>query len=895
MGRCATCCSDLDCEDMSQCQPGQCWDGLCQHDRPFSSPDLSGAVEVPQNVRGLLGMGSLVVLQLSRTILVADLRIAGSARFISSLSFPGTLLGIEASPPLVLAMVETPGEVDPRIHVVDLSIPRFPRTLVVLRLDGLRAADLDATLLAAVSPGMIHLVDVSTPGNPAVLSRLHVDCPDPVDVEVSGADAVVACGAAGHVLVDLDDPRSPTVAASGQEAALQVHGAQGSWLLLGEDASDASLMTVTGDAPPAFTPVDATAFLDFDGTHLLTSTSLMTSSGKDRVPVAGGVAAGKLAGGRIYLARGSEDGGLEIDIERLKDAHLVLEASMPLDPFVPLADAAFSGQRAVLAGKGGGILIVDAADPGSPRVDHSFVHEAEIVSVAWTGPEEIAVADADGRLVLLDYSVRSAPPKTRTADRAVDAQSRIVDMEPAGGVLAITGANGLLESIEHQGVDVPYVASTITLAGTSSIEAIAPGIMLVSSTDDDGQSVIQSVALAPDGSPAGPVCGPWKQPGSLAATDGERVFDAVGDDLRVRPLEEGAPAGDPSWVRAISPGALLWHEQRLWATGPGGLVVIAAGLEVEQATGPLPHLPPSGRLRPLEGGIALVTDTGAFMAETSLPPVHIAERRLLEDVPPAQGLVRGKDVLHLAAGSSVRVMDGEQIQLEGTVSALDHAAGLLLASLGRDGLAVLVPGQAPAYVKVVALDAAAVPDGACVAAGEDGLAVIDLSDPLQPAISQVFAEAGIVTEVAVLGLNCYAMQAGGGITIASLVDPMTPKLVGRLEAGEDLSPRHLWSAGGGLVVSEGRRLVFLDVAEPPAARVRSSILMDGVVEGFTLDDGLAAASGSLTWFIDMTGDEPALEGSYDGPWEPDAVLLEGDRLLGLGQGALWTLDLSCLR
>ena len=97
------------------------------------------------------------------------------------------------------------------------------------------------------------------------------------------------------------------------------------------------------------------------------------------------------------------------------------------------------------------------------------------------------------------------------------------------------------------------------------------------------------------------------------------------------------------------------------------------------------------------------------------------------------------------------------------------------------------------------------------------------------------------------------------------------------------------------MVSEGRRLVFLDVDAPPVARVRSSILLDGEVEGFTMDGGLAAAAGALTWFIDLSGDDPALAGSYDGPWHPRSVLLEGDRLLALGPGAMWTLDLACLR
>ncbi len=889
-GRCASCCSDVDCEDMSECHPGQCWDGACRHDRPFSSPAPTGAVEVPGSIQAIRGMGSLVVLQLTRTLLVADLRVAASPRFISSVPLPGAVLGIEASPPLLLAMILMPGEADPSIHVIDLSLPRFPRTPVALRLEGLRAADLDKTLLAAVSPGRIHLVDVSAPGDPAVLSRLDIDCPEPVDVEVSGSEAVVACGEAGHVLVDLHDPREPGVAASGAAAVTQVVGAGGRWLLLGRDDGDASLMSWDGAAGPQLAPVDAEALLDFDGERILTRSALTRPPGKGGIPVGQGVVAGCLDGGRIYTVRDDGAGGLGIEIEREADGQLQAEAFMPLDPFVPLADAAFSGRRGVLAGAAGGIMVIDAADPGAPRVDHSFVHEGPIVAVAWTGAEEIAVAGGDGRLVFLDYSVRSAPPTSRAAGGA----SPIVDMEPAGSFLAVTRADGTLETIEHQGVQTPYVASTIDLAGAATIEAVAPGVMLVSSVAD-GQAAIQSVPLGPDGAPSGPASAAWTQPLPAAATDGLRLFDVVGADLRIRPLEGGVPSAEPSWVRAVQPGAILWHEQGLWAAGPGGLFLVGDGLRIVQATGPHPHLPASGRPRSIEGGLVLVTDGAVITAATSVPPVHVAERTLLDDPAPAAGLVRGAQGLLLAAGSSVGIAGGEQFQLRGPVSDLDPAAGYVLASLAQDGLAVLSPGRAPAYADLLALDAAAVPDGACVAAGEHGLGIVDLADPARPEIVRVFAEAGTVTEVAVVGLNCYALQAGGGIAIASLVDPGTPKLVGRLEAGQDLSALHVWSADGGLVVSQGRRLVFLDVDEPPAAQVRSTILMDGRIEGLALEGGLAAASGALTWFIDLTGDEPVLAGSYDGPWEPRSVLIEADRLLGLGSGALWSLDLSCLR
>ena len=894
-GRCASCCADIDCEDMSACEPGQCWDGVCLHDRPFSSPEPTGAVEAPADVLGIRGMGSLVVLGLSRTILVADLRVAEAPRFISSLSFPGPVARIEASPPLVLALVETPGH-DPRIHVIDLSLPRFPRTPVVLRLDDLRAADLDASLLAAVSPDEMHLVDVSSPGSPAVLSRIDLDCPEPVDVEISGSQAMVACGAAGHVLVDVGDPRQPTVSYGGEQEAFGVSGSQGRWMLLGREGAPAVLVTTSPDGPPALSQVDVRLHLDYDGTYLLTADALAPAPGAPGTTIDGDVIAGALDGGRAYLVRETPGGARQVEVRRLDETPPGPAAIMPLSPFAPLADVAVQGRRLVLAGRDGGILVVDAADPGSPRVDNSLVLDARVVSVAWTGPREIAVAEEGGRLVLVDTSPGPSPAAVRPVDRSGGGGAGIVDVEPAGRVIAVTCTDGTLETIEHRGVDVPFVSATIPLAGTSAIASLAPGMMLVSGTAaEDGLFRVQTVALDPDGTPCGPASDPWMQPGPQVASDGKRIFDAVGPDVRVRALDGDRPGDGEAWVGAVPPGPLLWHEQALWVAGPGGIVVVSEGLAVEHATGPLPLLPPVSRLAPLAGGIALIADAAVITAETSLPPVHLTARRLLGEVSAAAGLVGPASSPRLAAGGSVRTPDGDEVQLGARVLAIDGEAGLVLVSLGDDGLAVLVPGGAPSHLEVAALDAARVPDAACVATGEGGLAIVDLSDPARPVLTEILAAAGHVTEVATLGLNCYAMQPGGPISVASLVDAASPRLLGTLEPGEELAPSHLWSAGPGLVVASGRRLVFVDVPDPPAGTVTGSILLDETIEGLAIQDGLVAASGTLTWFVDLVAKEPTLAGSYDGPWHPRAVLLEGDRLLGLGDDALWTLDVSCLR
>lgn len=875
---------------MSTCRPGVCWDGICRHDKPFDRLAFEGAVEMPSQIRMIQGVGSVVLLGLGSSILLADLRVPASPRFLSSQSLSGTILDLSVSQGLAAAVVRPAGTPSPEIHLVDLSRPRYPRVSIVATLDDMHASTIEGTLLLAVSPEGLHVVDVSIPSEPTTLSRLEIGCPSPVDVAASGTQAAVACGDAGVVVADLADPHAPRLEhAIGTVQARTVSGVEGRWLATADPGP--SRLIIEDEGEWRIETIDERGVLDFDGSLLVTDRGLVELDSGRKIELGDEVSAADLEAGRLYGIVG-QGGDRRLIIHRASDDPMSQPlASMTLEPFSDLADAAFRGRRAVLAGSSGGILVVDAANPDLPRVDHSFIHDSDIVAVAWTGSDEIAVAGSSGSIDFLDFSVPSSPPRTRSID------VHAADVASTGPALLAAGVDGRLHVILHQGLAQPRLESSLELAGPASIESLSEGLVLVGT-----ESGCQSVPLVM-GLPAGTVLGPWSQVGAPCATDGSHLVES-GPELRVQRLEGGAPVAGTHSLESVRPRALMHHEGRFWSWGSGGLRVVSIGpdgsAELVQAA---PPVTPEGAVRSLEGyrgGVALVTDQSVLFAESSLAPVPVISH--LSVTPDARAFALGRGGVPVLGGPGRVWIPGRGgVEVQGDVGSLDSWQDGLIASLGLQGVAVLgLEQDALSLVSMLdvqgeAVRTAPVADATCVAARGGGLVVVDLSDPASPSITGRYGEGDDVEHVVSSGLVCLGLKEGGEILTIGVVDPRTPRLLGTLAAEDAILGHAIWGAGENLVVAQGRRLSFVELADPPLASIRHSFRTDLPATWLVEEGGLAVVVEEGTWFIDLTGEEPKVRGCISTLWNPEALALDGDRLLGLGPTGLWTLDLACLR
>jgi len=854
-----------------------------------------------EGIGSVEGLGSVALLAGPRTVLVADLGTSGPPRLLSSLSLPGAIASVDLDVSLAAILVRSPVSGAPEIHVADLSRPRFPAVSVIATLDDLAAHALAGTTLLAVAPGSIHLVDVSSPIEPSSLGRVEIPCPAPLQAAASGSSVAVACGDAGVVVVEFPDPLHPTVFFSGHDRVDRVLGARGRWLLLGAPGDRPSLLTRSekGDPTVEKIPVDIASadVLDFDGERIASAEQggvrVRTLGPDPGFRIEGTAIACDLAGGSAYVLIGDPAGAPRLEVLRVDDSKAP-PVTLSLSPFAHPVAWAVRGRWIAVAGREGGVMIIDARDPSAPLVDYAFEHGARPIDIAWTADDEIAIADESGAIVFHCFAGRPA----RTVQRTLELPGALaVDMEPTGLGLAVADAAGALHVVLHAGHDQPFVADSIPLASPSSIEAIAGDVMIVSS---GGAS--QTVPLDTDGSPVGPASDKW-QSSPPVVTDGKHVFDAPGGSIRARLLASGVPDGEPAILDGIAPEAMAWHRGRLWALGDAGLVVASVGdggtLRYEHATGPLGIETAGADLASIDGGVALLAGGSVLAAESSLPPVDVVSRETLPQpshaaASTAQGTLLGGD-------GSIWLAGGAAIEVPGTVRAIRARPGGALACMGEDGLAVVgIAGDGslgdaiPVAIPGGASDAAHAGSAACVAAGTGGLVVVDLSDPAHPRVAEAITEGGNITHVAARGLVCYGLDAEIGVLAVRVVDPASPVVLGTLVASEPLAASGLWAAGGQIAVASGRRIQLIEVEDPPAASVAASIVLDGPIKAFVRDGHLAAAVGARTWILDLSGPEPELAGSLGTLCDPAGTILEGARLACTGSGALWTMDLSCL-
>ncbi len=813
-GRCAACCADVDCHAQSACVPGLCMEGECRHGEAFSYPDWTGTIEPLASPRRAIAMGKSTLLVMERSIAAVGPLPGGGEGVLSTQSFPGRIADVETSFGLVAALVE-PEWGGLEIHLVDLSLPRWPRLTVVAVLSDLAAMDLEGFLLFAVSPAGLWIVSVGDVVEPKTLAEIALGCERPSAVHARATGVAVGCEDGRTVYVDVRDPTKPAIV---------------------EAAAGASSPAAADPEPPA------------------------------------------------WIAR-----------------------------FDRIADVAFEHRSAAVAFEGGGILIVDAADPTDPRAVRSILHESRPVAIAWAAPGVVAIADEGGRVVLVDAG--GTQPGSRVIEYEASTGAKPLDVASAGDRLAITDSDGMVAFVDHLGLEKPAVLGGIALAAASRIAAFAGDTLFVASADQAGGRV-QSIPVPADGSEPGPATDPWEAAWPAIAIDCAIVADSpvgCGGPLRLRKLEHGVPDGKEEIVAGAGAALVAIHEGRPWTVCGSGLMAVEPafpGAAIMHASGHVQAAAGATSMIDLEGGVALVGPLALLIAEATLPPVAMSSARDagVQDSPSPFLASAWAGRTYFAKDGRLWRDQGKAIDLPGPV--MDLAAGKsAIAAMMAGAVAVLGVDESgnPVMGSVVAL-----PDGseahhveiagkaACVAAGAAGMVVLDASTPVKASVTGKFAEHGTVTSVASRKKWCFGLAADGKVLAVSVVDPRDPRLAGTLdETGGE--PASIWSAGDEIAAITGDgHLALLAVEAPPVSGVVTSVSVPGLDPdgplGLARSGDIVALAGPVTWLVNVSEDGYGIEGVYASPWDQGSIAMTEDgSLIGAGGHTVWTLDLSCLR
>lgn len=120
-----------------------------------------------------------------------------------------------------------------------------------------------------------------------------------------------------------------------------------------------------------------------------------------------------------------------------------------------------------------------------------------------------------------------------------------------------------------------------------------------------------------------------------------------------------------------------------------------------------------------------------------------------------------------------------------------------------------------------------------LAAGGQGLKIVDVSDPKAPALRGSLALEGEARDVIVDGSRAFVACGAGGLRIIDVVDPSSPRARGTWTASGEVN--HLALSGTTLYIaagSAGLSIVDIDPVSAPAAL--GSLALEGTAEGIAL-------------------------------------------------------------
>ncbi len=127
---------------------------------------------------------------------------------------------------------------------------------------------------------------------------------------------------------------------------------------------------------------------------------------------------------------------------------------------------------------------------------------------------------------------------------------------------------------------------------------------------------------------------------------------------------------------------------------------------------------------------------------------------------------------------------------------------------------------------------------AFVAAGDKGLAVVDVSDPKAPKLKGSLEPGGEARDIVLQGARAFLAAGEAGLIVVDISDPASPRIAARLGAGAEVN--HLALRGNDLFLAAGAAgLKVVDVRDPDKPALAGKLEFEGVAEGIAVSGDFA--------------------------------------------------------
>jgi hypothetical protein len=560
---------------------------------------------------------------------------------------------------------------------------------------------------------------------------------------------------------------------------------------------------------------------------------------------------------------------------------------------------------------GGGLSVVDIADPASPQIVGALESGAAIaLSIAGT----LACVIGGPGFQIVDL----ADPRSPVLRGSLDFQGHLWGVSVAvSGTHAYVGTEGSLLVVDIADPDHPRrlgevwteYAYKVAVSGTFVyIANCMYGLKVVDVTDPENPRIVASLALP--GYAETVVVG-----GAYAYVAGEGFFVVdISDPQNPRLVGSAAGVDEVRGVAVSGTHVLLAtscfglqsvdvadpeHPRIVGSTSPGGAgscaKVALSGGHACVVAGSALHLVAIGNA---EGAPSVSHMEMHWPAELAIQGTHAYAAVDLDGFAVID--IEDPENPHLVGGLDTSTRIRCVAVADNLVYAGGTDSGALLVIDVQDPASPVIVGSVPtAGIRDVAISGS----HAYAAASEAGLVVIDIADPEHPFVAGSVATPDWAFAIAITGSEACILDEVGGFLVADVSDPASPRIVGHLPAmsfgvGTPDWPSNLAASGTFAYVGAIHgSLQIVDVGDPQNPRMVGGLELMGGIRG-------VAISGTTVYLADEDGlrvvhasdpTNPRVLGDAFTPGEGTCVAVAGSHAyLGTyNPGEFHILDLQC--